>query len=191
MKNSITIDEARELLHKHLKDEYNLHHSRESEVIMRALAKKLGEDEELWGIAGLLHDLDWEEIGDDHDQHSIRTIEILREEGYEIPEMFHAIQAHCEGMIPNDVKRESKFDFALAAAESVTGLIFAYTLMKPDKKVAGTKASSINKKFKDKSFAAKVPRNFIADIEKTGLEKSEFFQIAIDAMTEIADEIGM
>ncbi len=191
MKDSITIDEANELLHKHMKDEYNLHHSRESEVIMRALARKFGEDEEMWGISGLLHDLDWEVIGDDIDQHSHRTIEILKEEGYDMPEMFHAIQAHCEGLVPGAPARESKWDFSLAAAESVTGLIFAYTLMKPDKKIEGTKPKSINKKFKDKSFAAKVPRNFIADIEKTGLEKSEFFQIAIDAMTEIADELGM
>ncbi len=190
MKNSITIDEARELVKKYLKEEYLLQHSRETEVIMRALAKHFGEDEEFWGITGLLHDLDMNECGENYENHGVRTVEILKEEGYDIPEMFHAIQSHCENLGYIDAKRESKMEYALSAAENITGLIVAYTLMIPDKKFASVKPKSIKKKLKDKSFAAKVNREFISDIEKTGLEKSQFIEIAIEAMQGIADEMG-
>ncbi|MFA6992126.1 MAG: HD domain-containing protein [Candidatus Gracilibacteria bacterium] len=191
MKNSITAQEARALLHQHLKQQYNVWHSLESEAILRALARHFGEDEDLWGCTALLHDLDWEEVQNDQTMHSKKTVEIIKAAGYDIPEMFHAILAHCEGLPGNEMKRETKLDFALAAGESVTGLIFAYVLMRPDKKVAGVEPSSINKKFKDKSFAAKVSREFIGDIEKTGLEKAQFFQIALDAVKLIANDIGM
>ena len=119
----------------------------------------------------------------------MRTLEILAEEGYEVdPEMAHAISAHNEEH--TGVKRESDFDYALAAGESITGLIYAYALMRPDK-LQGMKAKSLNKKFKDKHFARPVSREFIADIEKTGIEKSVFFEIAIAAMQEIASEIAL
>lgn len=185
----ITLEKAREILPKYLKDQNNLTHSRESEVVMRALAKRLNEDEEKWAIAGLIHDLDWEQTQDDFEKHGHTTMHILKEEGIEIPEdMEHAIQSHNEEY--TGVSRNSIFDFALAAGESVTGLIFAYALMRPEKLV-GMKASSLNKKFKDRNFAAKVSREFIADIEKAGIEKSEFFSIAIQAMQEISGEIGL
>jgi len=191
MKNSITRQEAFDLLKQHMKTEYNIWHSLESEAILRALARHFGENEELWGCAGLLHDLDWEEVQDNTENHAKKTVEILKAAGYEIPEMFHAILAHCEGLPGNDVKRESKLDFSLAAGESVTGLIFTYVLMRPDKKIAEVEPSSINKKFKDKSFAAKVSREFISDIEKIGLARADFFKIALDALKPIANEIGM
>jgi len=181
------ITKARELVSKYLKDTNNQLHSRESEVVLRAIAKKLGEDEELWGIAGLLHDLDWEETENNPEKHGLRTLEILKEEECEVPaEVAHAITAHNEGY--TGMKRESKLDYSLAAGESITGLIYAYALMRPEK-LAGMKASSLNKKFKDRNFAAKVSRELIADIEKTGLEKSEFFAVAIEAMQTISDEI--
>lgn len=191
MKNSITTEEARELLDKHIHEEYLKFHSRETEVIMRALARHFGEDEDFWGITGLLHDLDYEGIGNTEEKHGAGTEEIMKEEGYDIPEMFHAIKAHCENLGYLGVKRESKLDFCLSAAENVTGLISAYVLMRPDKKIAEVQPKSINKKFKDKSFAAKVNRELIDDIQKVGLERSEFFQIALDAMKEVADELGM
>lgn len=190
MKDTITIDEARALVEKYLTQQYLRDHSRETEVIMRALAKHFSEDEEFWGLVGLLHDLDMDEIGEEHDKHGDRTVEILKEEGYDIPEMFKAIQSHTENLGFTDAKRESKLDFALSAAENITGIIVAYTLMRPDKKLENVKVKSIKKKLKDKSFAAKVNRELINDIEKTGLERSEFLQIAIDAMKEIAEEIG-
>jgi predicted hydrolase (HD superfamily) len=102
--------------------------------------------------------------------------------------MAHAITAHNEQH--TGVKRVNKLDYALAAGESVTGLIYAYALMRPEK-LNGMAASSLNKKFKDKSFAANVSREFIADIEKIGLEKSKFFEITIRAMQSIQSEIGL
>ncbi len=185
----IDISKARELVKKYLKDKNNQIHSRESEVVLRAIAKELRENEEVWGLAGLLHDLDWEKTSQDFPQHGIETIKILASEQYEIStEIAHAISSHNEKY--TGVKRESKLDFALAAGESVTGLIYAYALMRPEK-LEGMKASSLNKKFKDKSFAAKVSRELISDIEKTGLEKSKFFEIAIRAMQKISSEIGL
>ncbi|MBU0981801.1 HD domain-containing protein [Patescibacteria group bacterium] len=185
----LSLEKARELTEKYLKDSNNRNHSRESEVVLAALAKKLGEDEEKWGMAGLLHDLDWEETEEWPEQHGLRTVEILQEEGYEVPsETLHAIKAH--NFFYTGVQRESKLDFALAAGESVTGLIYAYALMRPEG-ISGMKASSLNKKFKDKSFAAKVPREVIGDIVKVGIELSEFFVISIEAMAGIAGEIGV
>ncbi len=185
----ITIEKANELINKYLQESNNRLHSHESEMVLRMLAKELGENEENWGIAGLLHDLDWEQTCENLEQHGIKTITILKEEGYEFPEeIAHAISSHNEEH--TKVKRENKLDYALAAGESVTGLIYAYALMRPEK-LEGMKASSLNKKFKDKQFAANVSREFISDIEKAGIEKSRFFEIAIQAMQEIASEIGL
>lgn len=185
----ITIEKAHELIQKYLRDKNNQIHSRESEVVMRALAKELNENEEIWGIAGLLHDLDWEQTSTDWKQHGIKTMEILKNEGYELPaEVARAISAHNEEH--TGIVRESKLDYALAAGESVTGLIYAYALMRPER-LEGMQASSLNKKFKDKKFAANVSRELISDIVKIGLEKSIFFEIAIQAMQSISSEIGL
>lgn len=185
----ITIEKARELVRKHLQDKNNQIHSRESEAVLRALAKELGENEEVWGIAGLLHDLDWEQTSKDFAQHGIKTLAILKEEGYEVPEeAAHAISAHNEAH--TGVKRESRLDYALAAGESVTGLIYAYALMRPER-LANMQASSLNKKLKDKRFAANVSREYIFDVEKAGLPKSKFLEAAIRAMQGISSEIGL
>ncbi len=192
MKNEISYSEAKTLFDKYLKTEYLRFHSRESEVIMRKLANKLGEDEEFWGITGLLHDLDIDTIDEDYSKHGYKTVDILFNEGFNIPKMFAAIISHTEGVEGHKERRETKLDYCLAAAENLTGLISAYVLLRPGKKIAGTKAKSITKKFKSKSFAASVNREFINDITKvTDLPRNEFFQLAVDAMSEIADEIGM
>jgi len=187
---SLNLEKAKELLNKHIKGGSTLKHSRETEVIMRALAKHFGEDEDLWGITGLLHDLDWEEIGNKHELHGKRTVEILKKEGLDSKEMLKAILSHCESMDHVDEKRESKMDYCLSAAENITGIISAYVLVRPDKKIAEAKVKSINKKLKDKAFAANVSRELIYDIEKTGLQKNEFIQIALDAIKQIAAELG-
>lgn len=182
------MDAARELLQKHLKDPNNVTHSRESEVVLRAVAKYFREDEEAWAVAGLLHDLDWEETESNPSRHGLRTLEMIKEAGFEISEaVAHAISAHNEAY--TKVKRESKLDYALAAGESVTGLVYAYALMRPEKLV-DMKASSLNKKYKDTHFAAKVSRELIGDIEKIGLDHHEFFNLSIQAMQAIASEIG-
>lgn len=185
----ITTEKARDLVQKYLKSENNRLHSIESEAVMKALAKELGRGEDIWGIAGLLHDLDWEQTSEDWSRHGIRTMDILKDEDCEIPaEVAHAISAHNEKH--TGIARESDLDYALAAGESITGLIYAYALMRPEK-LEGMKASSLNKRFKEKRFAASVSRELIADIEKIGMEKSRFFEIAIRAMQSIAQEIGL
>ena len=142
----LNIDEANQLLREHIKDQKNLYHSRETEVIMRALAKHFNEDEEKWGITGLLHDLDWEATEATPEQHGIKSTELI---GDKLPEdAIHAIQSHNQGY--TGIKRESNFDICLAAGESITGIISAYALVRPDKKIAGTKVKSITKKLKDK-----------------------------------------
>lgn len=185
----LTLQSARDVLPKYLKEPNNLIHSRESEVVLEALARELGESEEAWGIVGLLHDLDWERTSEDWSNHGPKTVEILKTEGYDIPEdIAHAIISHNE--THTRVQRASKLDYALAAGESVTGLIYAYARMRPEK-LQGMEASSLNKKFKNESFAANVSRAYINDIEKAGMEKSRFFEIAIQAMQSISAEIGM
>ncbi len=190
MENQITLEEANELLKKYLHEPHLLHHSRETEVVMRALAQHFKEDEEFWGITGLLHDLDMEVIGGKAENHGTKTCEILAEEGFDMPGMFKAIKSHVETLGFLDVKRETKLEYCLSAAENVTGLITAYALMRPEK-LEGMKASSLNKKFKSKAFAANVDRELINDIEKTGLQKNEFFEIAIKAIQNISSEIGL
>jgi len=185
----ITLEKARDLTKKYLQQQNNYLHSRESETILSALAEYFKEDVHTWAMAGLLHDLDWEQTLNSPEKHGLQTLEIIEKEGFELPQKIaHAISAHNEAY--TGIKRESKLDYALAAGESVTGLIYAYALMRPEK-LTGMKASSLNKKFKNKAFAANVSRELIADIEKIGLDKNQFFQISITALQKIADEIGL
>lgn len=185
----IKIEEANKLLSKYITSVNLKKHMRETEVIMRRLAKHYNTDEELWGVTGLLHDLDLDILGEDMSKHGYKTVEILKEEGYENKEMFDAIIAHTEGL--TDAKRTSDFHIALSAAENITGMITAYVLMLPDKKIQGIKVKSIKKRLKQLRFAASVNREFIYDIEKTGLSLDDFIQYSIDAMSEIAVEIDM
>lgn len=191
MKNTISRSQAQQIWAKFLKTEYLRLHTIESEAIMRKIASHLGENVEYWGNTGLLHDLDMDVIAGDYKLHGYKAVEILKAEGYDIPEMFDAIISHTEGVSGSEAKRSTNFEYILSAAENITGIISAYVILTPEKKVAGTKVSSIKKRLKSKAFAASVNREFIYDIEKAGIELDLFLQLAIDAMTEIADEIGM
>lgn len=192
MKNNITLIEAKNLWDNYLNTPYLKLHTLESMSIMRKLAEKLNTDADFWAITGLLHDLDMDVINGNYSLHGVKTIEILKQEGYEIPEMFQAILAHTEGVEGSNAQRVSDFDYILAGAENLTGIISAYVAIRPDKKILGTKAKSIRKKIKSAAFAASVNRSFIYDaIEHSGLEENEFLQLAIDAFVDIADEINM
>ncbi|MFA6617979.1 MAG: HD domain-containing protein [Candidatus Neomarinimicrobiota bacterium] len=192
MKKSISRPEALELLERHLKTDYLRLHSRESEVIMQAMAKKLGGDEDFWGICGLLHDLDLDEINGNMNRHGSRTVDILKNEGYDIPELFQAIMAHVEGFGDHGYKRISQLDFILSGAETLTGLISAYVILRPGGKIEGLKTKSIMKKFKSPAFAAKVDRDLIREAaDHANMELNEFITLSIDAMSSIADELGM
>jgi len=192
-KEDIIFDIPREkslaLLKKHVTKEPNLLHNRETEVVMRGLAKKLGYNEDLWGATGLLHDIDWEETENKPEEHAVKGAEYLKEAGY--PEdMINAISAHnCTYNGQN--KPNSALDYALRAGETVTGLIYAAALVRPDKKLESVKVKSIKKKMKDKSFAAKVNRDTIRECENLGLTVDEFLEISLNSMQNISDEIGL
>lgn len=190
MKNTITREEAGVLLDKYLKKDYLKYHSIETEAIMRALAKYFNENEDFWGITWLLHDLDMEEIWENWENHGKRTCEILRQEWYEIPEMFKAIYSHCECLGLPDAKRETRLEYCLSSWEQITGIITAYARMRTEW-FKSMEISSLTKKFKDKAFAAKVNREIINDIEKVWLNRADFFRIAIEAIQKIEDKIKL
>ncbi|MFA6321864.1 MAG: HDIG domain-containing metalloprotein [Candidatus Buchananbacteria bacterium] len=180
------------LLQKHLKDPTNLNHSRESEAIMRALAKKLNQDQDYWGNLGLLHDIDWE-YGEK--THCRRCVEILSQAGFD-QDFINTIVSHAYGFAVLgqdflDKKRETNTEHLLAAAETITGLIYATALVRPEKKLENVEISSIKKKMKDKSFAASVNRGIIKECELAGISLDEFIEISLGAMKEIASEISL
>lgn len=190
----INYQQAQELVDKYITDDITKLHLIESEAIMQALAKHFGEDEEQWGIIGLLHDIDWDLTKDNTQEHTIKCVEILKEAGasdYLIETIVSHGWGNSECGKDPDKERTTKVQHSLVAAETITGLIIATALVRPDKKLASVKVKSLRKKFKDKSFAAKCDRELIQEIEKTGLTPDEFFEISLKALQEKSDEIGL
>lgn len=192
----ITREKVQQLLDKYITTEWLKLHMRESEVIMRIVAKNIGEDQELWGLSGLLHDLDYDYVNKDPDRHVIEFDKLLEIEnlkvGEDIPiEMYNAIKSHYEEHPKITQKRESKLDYALSASETLSGFLVACALVQPDKKISSVRVESVMKKFKKKDFAKTVNRQLMYDIEKTGISLEEFIQMALDSLNEISDEIGL
>jgi uncharacterized protein len=181
-------EESIALLHEHIKNPNLRKHCYASEAVMRALARRLGADEEKWGLAGLLHDLDVEKVNADPSIHGLETEKILEGRGVD-PEIIEAIVLHNEHATGK--MRTSAFHHALAAGETITGLITATTLVYPDKKLASVKPKSIKKRMKEKAFAASVSREHIMECELAGIQLDEFIQISLAAMCSISDELGM
>lgn len=180
--------QALELLKHYVKNEKMLQHCLASEVVMRALALKLNQDVEKWGLAGLLHDLDVEITNADSLIHGKKSVEILTELKVD-DDIIDAIKMHNE--VSAGIARSTLFQHALAAGETITGLIFATTYVYPDKKLASVKTNSVVKRMKEKSFAASVKRENILECEKIGIPINEFAEIAISAMKEISNELGI
>jgi len=181
-------EEAFQLLRKYVKDERMIIHSLSSEAVLRAIARKLGMDEEKYGLAGLLHDIDVELTNADPKTHGQKSVELLEPFGID-EEIIDAIRMHNEESAP--AERHSIFHHALAAGETITGLIYATTLVYPDKKIASVKYKSVRKRMKEKAFAASVNRENILECEKIGIELDEFIQLSVDAMREISEEIKL
>lgn len=182
---------ALEILNKYMSTEYLIKHSYAVESVMRALARKLEpESEELWALTGLLHDLDVDIVDyrSNPEQHGYKTIELLKEEGFGNEEMYHSICAHNED---TRVPIKSKMDQAIYAADPITGFITAITLVYPDKKLTSVKVKSITKRMDEVRFAAGANRDAMRSIEKLGIPFSEFAEISLKAMTEIADDLGL
>src|SRR3989344_7951270 len=189
----ITREQALELIKKYNSHPQDLIHYLESEAVMRQLAKKLGEDEDYWAMLGLLHDVDWGITKDNVETHLTKAPEILKEAGFD-DEFIETILSHGYGFeeLPHlaDKTRTEKIHFALAASETVTGLVHSYALMRGSK-VSDMEVSGLKKKFKDKAFAAKVDRQVIAEAEKLGLTLEEFFAVAIEGIKNIKEEVGL
>ena len=176
------------LLHEHVKNEKMIFHSLASEVVLRGVARKLGRDEEQWGLAGLLHDLDVEVTNADPMVHGTQTEVLLKDYDVDL-EILDAIRMHNEDSAGRD--RTTEFQYALAAGETITGLIFATTYVYPDRKLTSVKPKSVVKRMKEKMFAASVKRENILECEKIGIPIDEFAALAIDSMLPIAAEIGL
>lgn len=162
-------------------------HSLASEAVLRALAKRFGEDEEVWGIAGLLHDIDVEITEADPKRHALVGADMLKNE--DLPEeAVDAIRMHNE--MATGLERSTKFQHALAAGETITGLIFATALVYPDKKISSIKTKSVVKRMKEKAFAASVNRETIMECEKIGIPIGEFAELSIEALKPIEKELG-
>ena len=182
------INKAKELLDQYIKDEKMKYHCYASEAVMRSLAKHLGRDEQKWAIAGLLHDIDAEITDKDPQRHALEAVEILRNEGLD-EESIDAIKMHNEEA--TGMERNNEFQHALAAGETITGLIYATALVYPDKKIKSVKPKSIRKRMKEKAFAASVNRDTIRECEKIGIPLDEFITISLNAMKEIDTKIGL
>lgn len=181
-------EEAFELLCEHVAAGNLRKHSIATEAIMRALARRLGEDEDLWGLVGLLHDLDYERTADSPPDHTRQTCEILRQKGFP-EEAVKAVSEHNAEAL--GIPRESRFGIALACGETITGLIVATALVMPDKKLASVKPRSVLKRMRKKDFARAVSREIIGECQRLGIELEEFAELCLDAMKGVADELGL
>jgi predicted hydrolase (HD superfamily) len=184
MKDTITREEAWRLIQEYGASENHVRHMLAAEAAMRAYARRLGEDEELWGALGLAHDFEYDRFPDEHPFAGGR---ILREKGYS--EMIvNAVLSHGETGVPRDTLMAK----ALYAIDELTGLLVAVTLVRPSKDIRDVKIKSVKKKWKDKAFAAAVNREEIAKgAEELDVELWEHVSIVLEAMQGIAEEIGL
>lgn len=177
----ISRDEALDLIRQQNPEPHMVQHALASEAVMRELARNFGEDTELWGMTGLLHDVDFPHTRNTPEQHGAMAESMLA--GKLSGEAVRAIKAHngeCTGTMP-----ESRFEYALRAAETVTGLVNAAALVRPSG-YDGMEAKSLKKKMKDRAFAANVNRDAIRECEKAGLSLDDFLTLAIRAMAAMA-----
>ena len=183
----ITREEAIVLLTENIKSENMLKHCYASEAVMRAIAVKLNRNEDEWGIAGLLHDIDVEITNADPYTHGPYAEKILK--GKITGEALDAIMMHNE--VATGKERSTEFQHALAAGETITGLIMATACVYPDKKIELVKTKSITKRMKEKAFAASVRRECIMECEKIGIPLDEFAGISLEAMKGISQVLGL
>jgi len=179
--------EALRLVKEKVKNRNLIKHMLAVEAVMRALACRLGEDEELWGLAGLLHDIDYDQTKDDPERHSLIGAGILEELGVD-PRIVYAVKVHNE---VHDLPRESLLDKALYAVDPLTGLIVAAALIRPEKKLGVVDADFVLHRFKEKGFARGASRDQMRTCEELGLSLEEFVAIGLEAMKGIAGELGL
>jgi putative nucleotidyltransferase with HDIG domain len=184
----MTREEAVALVHEHVTNPNMVSHMLATEAIMGALAVRLGQDEEQWRLAGLLHDLDAEQTADTMEVHGMLTVRWLRDAGLADEQVLHAILAHNPG---NGSSIDSTMDRGLFACDPLTGLVTAAALIRPEKKLAPVELKSLKKRFKEPSFAKGARREDMLTCAELGLELDEFMEIGLDAMKEVADDLGL
>ncbi len=183
----LTREEALSLVKENVKKRNVVFHMIAVEAVMKGLAMYLGEDEDLWGLTGLLHDVDYEKIGDTWERHGVLAGEILKELVSE--EVLRAIKAHNferTGVLP-----ESRMEKALICCDAISGLLVACALVMPSKKLADVKVKTVEKKFKAKDFARGADRERILFCEKIRVPREKFFEIALEGLKKYTAEIGL
>ncbi|MBI9082007.1 MAG: HDIG domain-containing protein [Desulfobacterales bacterium] len=185
--NPPTRNEAHDLLTRYNQSESLIKHALAVEGVMRYMARKRGEDEEKWGVVGLIHDLDYEQFPD---QHCKKTQEIMTAEGW--PEEYtRAVISHGFGLC-TDVEPRTDMEKVLYAIDELTGLVATTALVRPSKSVLDLTAKSVKKKWKDKRFAAGVDRSIIENgAQMLGVEISELITDTIAGMQDVAEAIGL
>jgi putative nucleotidyltransferase with HDIG domain len=178
-------DEALELLHEWVDNDGLRKHMLSVEAAVRSYAREQGEDEEVWGLAGLLHDMDWEKHPDEH---PLRAVDTLRERGYP-EEVLHAILAHRSDF--TGVEPETPLDRTLVACDEITGMVTATALVRPNG-IDDLKPKSVKKKMKDPTFARGVDREDVQrGAELLGVDLDAHIANVIDAMRGISDQLGL
>jgi len=178
---------ALNLLKEYTKSDSLIRHAYALEQVMRKYAQKFGEDEDKWGITGLLHDFDYEKYPTAA-EHPFEGNKILKEHGYE-DDILNAIMGHADY---TNIPRKTLIAKTLFACDELAGFIFAVTYVRPSKSIFEVKVKSVIKKLKDKGFAAKVSREDInKGIEELGVDRTEHIQFVIDALKEKAYELGL
>jgi len=180
-------DEALNLVKKHVSKRNVVYHMLAVEAIMRSVAKHFQEDEELWGLVGLLHDIDYEKTEATPEKHSLLAGEILK--GLVPDELIKAIKTH--NFRHTGIKPETKMEKALIACDAISGLLVACALVMPSQKIADVKVETVVKKFKDKDFARGADRERILICEEIEIPREKFFEIALNGVKNTATEIGL
>lgn len=180
-------EEALSLVKENVSKRNIVYHMIAVEAVMRSLARYFGEDEGLWGLTGLLHDIDYEKIEGAWEKHGVLAEDILKDMVSE--EIIRAIKAH--NFERTGVTPESRMEKALIACDAISGLLIACALVMPSKKLADVKVKTVKKKFKTKDFARRVDRERILFCEKIEVPRDKFFEIALDGIRKQATEIGL
>ena len=182
-----TREEAYQLLTEYNKSDSLIKHALAVEGVMRYFARKRGEDEEKWGVIGLVHDLDYEQFPEEHCH---KSEEILKERGWP-EEYIRAVISHGWGLC-SEVEPQTELEKVLYAIDELTGLVVTTALVRPSKSVMDVKVKSVKKKWKDKRFAAGVDRSIIEKgAQMLGMELSDIIADTIAGMQEVAEEIGL
>ncbi len=178
---------AFDLVQKNVKNRNLIKHMLAVEAIMKALAERLGQNKEQWGLAGLLHDIDYDKTADSPEQHSMIGANMLAELGLD-PAIVYAVRVHNE---VHGLPRNSLMDKALFAADPLSGLIVAAALIHPERKLAAIDVPFLVNRFHEKSFARGANREQIATCSELGLSLEQFIELSLRALQAISKELGL